>query len=199
MPMQPMQPTQRKIVWEKWSDPVALHINKRHEDENGNLMVFKEDAFENLDLDNPCALTRVGVIPYHESNAPSKLFKFWVGHTNFDVSLRVARAIEAEPGVESLDVYTRYRFRVGIARQFNDEAVKKGIEAGLSRDAAPRSTGLGKILNAMRSSQSPWAVAILPRDGIRIVRAATPEEVHSACRLLQQQSGAEIITEDDMP
>lgn len=191
-----MAPPAKIIRWEKWSDPVATHVNRRYENEHGDLMVFKEDDFSGVELDNPCSLTRFGIVPYHESNSPGKLFKFWVGHTNFELSLEAARAIEEEPGVESLDIYTRYRFRLGVGRLFNDEAVKKAVEVGFN--SPRRVPALALILATMRGCPDPWAVALYPNKDSRIVRARSPEEVNYHCQLLRQQFGAQIITEEDL-
>ena len=70
----------------------------------------------------------MGLIPYNEYTASSKIFNFWIGHTNFNLSKKIANIIEKTDGVETLDVFTRYRFRIGIGKVFEDRDVMKNIE-----------------------------------------------------------------------
>lgn len=112
-----------------------------------------------------------GIIPLHEHNAPSKLFNFWMGHTNFDVNPDVKNAIESVPGVESLDIFTRYRFRISFGKAFDAESVMKAIEETLIQatpdpkpvlsQAEVRLATLGKQLG---KKHKYWAV-IIDSDG----------------------------------
>ena len=69
----------------------------------------------------------MGIIPYNEYSAPSKIFNFWVGHANFDITEKIAKIIEQSRGVEILDVFTRYRFRIAIGKGFQDRDVMNVI------------------------------------------------------------------------
>jgi hypothetical protein len=71
--------------------------------------------------------TPMGIIPVTENTASSKIFNFWVGHTNFNISRKIAQIIEDTSGVETLDVFTRYRFRIAIGKVFTDSNVMKNI------------------------------------------------------------------------
>jgi hypothetical protein len=71
--------------------------------------------------------TPMGIIPVTENTASSKIFNFWVGHTNFNISRKIAQIIEDTNGVETLDVFTRYRFRIAIGKVFTDSNVMKNI------------------------------------------------------------------------
>ena len=70
----------------------------------------------------------MGIIPYNEYTASSKIFNFWTGHTNFNIIDSVAYSIETTEGVETLDIFTRYRFRIGIGKAFEDREVMRSIE-----------------------------------------------------------------------
>jgi hypothetical protein len=72
-------------------------------------------------------MTPMGIIPYTENTASNKIFNFWVGHTNFNLNLHVCRLIEDAEGVETLDVFTRYRFRIGVGKLFDDKSVMRDI------------------------------------------------------------------------
>lgn len=71
--------------------------------------------------------TNMGIIPYNEYTDCSKIFNFWVGHTNFDLTKKIVDIIEATEGVETLDIFTRYRFRVAFGKAFSDREVMANI------------------------------------------------------------------------
>ncbi len=112
------------IVWEKWVDPLG--------GEEENSFIDKEDE----DNDTPTMiktkpvkmlLTPMGMIPYNENTATSSIFNFWVGHSNFDISPEICGLIEQAYGVETLDIFTRYRFRIGVGKVFDDGDVMRNI------------------------------------------------------------------------
>lgn len=92
-----------RIFWEKWADPFV----------NDN-----DDEPKNL---GPVLVGPMGVIPLTENATPSKVYNFWLGHTNFNITSSIENVIENTPGVETLDVFTRYRFRIAIGKAFCDE------------------------------------------------------------------------------
>jgi hypothetical protein len=69
----------------------------------------------------------MGLIPYNEYTAPSKLFNFWIGHTNFDITPTIIEILEKANGIEILDIFSRYRFRIAIGKCFNDADVMTDI------------------------------------------------------------------------
>ena len=73
--------------------------------------------------------TPMGIIPMTENTASGKIFNFWVGHTNFDITKKVADMIEKTDGVETFDVFTRYRFRVGVGKAFSDSETMREINS----------------------------------------------------------------------
>lgn len=145
-------------MWQKWHDPLAAMVKKAAKNQNFHQEDDEDDEYrlaiksfndnDNDDDDDddddddespydsgeqkgntgPCVIGPMGVIPMHESNIPSKMYNFWMGDTNFDLTNDIAKKIESCTGVESLDVYSRYRFRIAIGRAFNQRDVKTGIE-----------------------------------------------------------------------
>jgi hypothetical protein len=69
----------------------------------------------------------MGIIPYSENTASNKIFNFWTGHTNFNLSAKICDIIENTEGVETLDIFTRYRFRVSIGKAFIDSDIMRNI------------------------------------------------------------------------
>lgn len=136
-----------KIAWEYWIDPYGDNIDllnpisEEQELENFDANEYerigdlkeKQNNQQGLFTKKPykLAITQIGVIPFYEHSLPSRIFKFWVGHTNFNISPKVAKTIEDTNGVETLDIFTRYRFRVGIAKIFDSKEVRKDIERNI--------------------------------------------------------------------
>lgn len=119
-----------KIIWAKWIDPFGDNIEEtkwnHYDDEN---LDEESELFDNtmskFKGNKPIKViaSPMGLIPYNEYTASSKIFNFWVGHTNFDITKNVSTIIEKTEGVELLDIFTRYRFRIGIGKCFNDSDI----------------------------------------------------------------------------
>lgn len=124
------------IVWEKWIDPFGQALDEAkwtdYENEIDTLedVEFVDDETGDMDLiQKPirAITTPMGIIPYNELTAPAKLFNFWVGHTNFNITPNISKIIEKCEGVEILDIFTRYRFRIGVGKCFTDNETMKTI------------------------------------------------------------------------
>ena len=140
---------QPKIHWEKWLDPFDV------EDEQSALNLADEDKLfppqgppadmtgaefealleqqESIAMRAPTNNMKMvflptGVIPIPEYGKPSSIFNFWTIHSNFNITARVSHAIEETPGIETWDVFTRYRGRVAIGKVFNERDVKQEME-----------------------------------------------------------------------
>ncbi len=133
-----------KIIWRKWKDPLAPLLKDKKiaevdEDEEEDAEFQQSIASfdkEGNDLPNsdskygigPIFMGPMGIVPLRESNLPSVLFNFWIGDTNFRLTNGIVKQIAKVDGVESLDVFTSYRFRLGIGRSFSHITVKKDID-----------------------------------------------------------------------
>jgi len=62
---------------------------------------------------------------------PYRQFKLWIGHTNFSITQEVVDIIKNIPGVEVLQIMTRYRFIVGVGEMFDIHDVRVAIEEQL--------------------------------------------------------------------
>jgi hypothetical protein len=136
------------IAWEKYKcpyqpeDEIAKGDIEKIEESNDYgidefLLQEKEkyeqeaDLFSKLELPTqPMSvyLTPQGAIPIFEHSSHDKVFDLWVGHTNFTITEQIAKIIECVDGVEILDVFTPYRFRLGFAKLFDSLNVKKNIQ-----------------------------------------------------------------------
>lgn len=128
------------IVWEKWVDPYLQTMqdsvptgDEEDEDLEEEYLEDEEDIEEYGSVDKlgkfRAIATPMGIIPINESTASGKIFNFWVGHTNFDITNALALIIEETAGVETLDIFTRYRFRIGIGKAFHDSKVMRDINS----------------------------------------------------------------------
>lgn len=133
------------VVWQKWVDPFGKNADDVEwpgykdrdvadeflNDEDGPPTEEEAEELVNhvIKKSNPVQViaTPMGIIPYNEHTACSKIFNFWVGHTNFSITAKIAKIIEDSDGVEILDIFTRYRFRIGIGKLFEDKTVMKQI------------------------------------------------------------------------
>lgn len=126
--------TANLIVWQKWFDPFgeddAIEHDKltdSHYDKEEDLDGEYVDEMENVKQPLRAIATPMGLIPYTENTASGKIFNFWVGHTNFDINSQIVNIIDKTDGVETLDIFTRYRFRIAIGKVFDDARVMKEI------------------------------------------------------------------------
>lgn len=139
------------IIWQKWSDPFGLDDNIEIQDdtfeefgnfveeseledltESGDLAPLKiEDYLDSKKFKGKIKViaTPMGMIPLNDNTASNKIFNFWVGHTNFDITHHIGRIIELTDGVETLDIFTRYRFRIAVGKAFDDSIVMRQINS----------------------------------------------------------------------
>ena len=141
------------IIWQKWSDPFGLDDNIEIQDnifeEFDNFVEESESELEDLTESDDSApikieeyldskkfkgkikviATPMGMIPLNDNTASNKIFNFWVGHTNFDITHHIGHIIELTDGVETLDIFTRYRFRIAVGKAFDDSIVMRQINS----------------------------------------------------------------------
>jgi len=128
---------QNMIIWQKWQDPFGekdsddlenTEYEKFFNDEDGDdeLDTIKSEIFDKKQI--KVIATPMGIIPINENTASGKIFNFWLGHTNFDITKKIFEIIEKTDGVETLDIFTRYRFRISVGKAFTDSLVMKDIQ-----------------------------------------------------------------------
>lgn len=131
-------PSGYDVYWEKWIDaytPEETEVVLLDEEslEEDHSISFEEELgvefkkFKNIQT----IFTPFGVLPLTEQSLASSYFKFWVGHTNFKITPKFHRIMSSVDGVESIDVFTPYRFRIGIAKLFKDRTVMSQIRKNL--------------------------------------------------------------------
>ena len=130
-----MTSIEKTIVWEKWKDPYEEKDDwfpkvedKKQIEEEDEEFSEEEITFEQIPQ---ILMANVGAMPMHRPPSIGKIFNFWTGHTSFSISGPIAARIECVEGVEILDIYTRYRFRVGIGKLFKDREVMNAIQQAM--------------------------------------------------------------------
>lgn len=126
-----MIPTKPIIIWQKWVDPFGEDTQESKWLDYDDVEHREYDSLESPEKEQPAKIkviaSPMGLIPYNEHTASGKIFNFWTGHTNFDLTKNIIDILEEIDGVETLDIFTRYRFRVGIGKCFDDSSVMSNI------------------------------------------------------------------------
>lgn len=126
-----MNTNDHMIIWEKWKDPFGFDniesINPSYD--NNDDYNDNEQPIEQNIKKIKCQLisTPLGIIPFNETIASSDIFNFWTGHSNFALTKMISSIIEDTPGVETLNIFTKYRFRISIGKAFSDSLVMRKI------------------------------------------------------------------------
>jgi hypothetical protein len=143
--------TKKVICWTKWVDPLNRNIDEVEypgydlQGGDNDVEVLSQEGMEDEDEDvdkntfhkiEPVRIisTPHGLMTLTEHSFASATFDFWTMHCNFNVTPEIAKAIEEAPGVESFNVVTRNRARIGINRfllksgAFNLNEVRQGVE-----------------------------------------------------------------------
>lgn len=121
-----------QIIWEKWVDPFGENMDEAQWNNYDNEESESDGYPEMEEIKGSGKPIRViasplGLIPYNEYTSSAKIFNFWVGHTNFNLSSEIVNAFEKCEGIEILDIFTRYRFRIAIGKCFIDNEVMRNI------------------------------------------------------------------------
>lgn len=133
-----------KLGWTKWKDPFFPKDSSDNIDDEENY--FDEDDDDGEDgCDEPhrgnmrVVVTPMGAIPLTEQSSPNKVFNLWIAHTNFNITPEVAHVVENTDGVETLDIFSRYRMRIGIGKMFNTKDTMRNINTNLLQTLTPTS------------------------------------------------------------
>ena len=127
-------PSGYNVYWEKWIDAYEVDIEAELEEK----IVEKDEFglfFEGVSEEEPqnirsiqTIFTPFGVLPLTEHSLASTYFKFWVGHSNFKITAAAHSLVSKVEGVESLDIFTPYRFRIAVGKLFRDRDVMSKVK-----------------------------------------------------------------------
>lgn len=206
-----MSTSKTKWLWNRWHDPLRPLLKSYQE----NPLPYEDQDFSDAELNHakrtweeddtpaerpnpyntpakagytgPVVMGPFGVIPIHESNIPSKLYNFWMCDTNFWITPQVRSTIERTPGVESLDVFTPYRFRIAVGRAFKEKDVLTDVENNVFPPPKPpqkkkAADPLDHLKATMGRLYTHWAIIVLPGGHHAFVGGASAEEVNQKAK-----------------
>ncbi len=187
----------RKFIWEKWHNPIEEELNSYKsflspEEADEDIEEFDEEDMISHTVINKIPLNII--VALQEQNRVLESFDFWILHTNFDVTEDVKEAIEKSPGVESLDILTRYRVRIGftISGAFNNSEVRQDIQRRLlkpviSEEQEPESSAMYRAFdeetyetieskkNELNKNEKHWIMYVLPNGNMSIYSSKTTD------------------------
>jgi hypothetical protein len=211
----------KKIIWEKWVDPMGVGDDDEFLPEKDYLNDFEKG--EQIDREGregvvykarPAAITSFGFIPINSYNDPAKAFDFWIGHTNFYIGNKTKDIIDNTPGVEIFDIFGPYRFRIAVGKAFKFKDVRVAIEARLmalnikqkaitestiNLDPNLRTKVIGKI-SELKEDNSYWIVYVLPNSEMEISLPKDLETFQKRKNILdetRQLAGGILISSED--
>jgi hypothetical protein len=211
---------ERKILWEKWVDPFGSniedvdlpdHVNLDKQDtrpwrDSYDEAESKQQQQGKVGNNGPVLVGPLGIIPLNEHNIPSKVFNFWMGHTNFKIDEPTAEAIEDVLGVETLDFFSSYRFRFSVAKSFDFQDVRQAIEKAVQsvepkrkkvKKRQPekiRTKSIELLKKTMTKKYPYWAIIVLPKGKIKTAGGESQESVQDAIARYKEVEGTEILT-----
>jgi hypothetical protein len=170
---------ERIIRWKKWHDPFKEFYESFYENDEEDDTPYR-DSYERAEEkmvppripSGPVLSSPMGIIPLTESNIPSSVFRFWMGHTNFDITEPVIQTIENAPGVETLDCITRYRFRISIGKAFKARPVLNNISrllCNVKTDESLKRIDIKFIKSHLSKVYPFWAIFVLPSGELEVV------------------------------
>lgn len=187
--------SKRVVKWVKWVDPFTEEDEEDKELQSKEEELLYKDSYQKAEKEQrrvrytaPILVGPMGVIPITENNTPSKVYNFWMLHTNFNISEPVVKILKECSGVETLDVFTRYRARIGIGQVFNDEKTRKRIANALCKEeikeeakkvVEPKLGSLDILKKQMAKKYKFWAIIVKQNKEIKLVGGDTQEFVQT--------------------
>lgn len=203
----------KQIVWEKWRDPLLSNLDDAEWpgydlDADGNKI-----PLHTLER-QPVLNTPHGMLSVTTHAMANSQFDFWIMHTNFDITEGIASMIDTMPGVESLEIYTRYRARIGFPRSglFDNQQTKHNIlKAVRALDHAQQNQALyglelqvaEKVMDMRDNVENKfehWIIWVVPNGNIEVVGADKIDEDYKrkVAELYEAQAavGGRILTSE---
>lgn len=86
---------------------------------------------------------------YEDSNdelEEKDFYNFWICNTNFNITNGIVDSVQYVEGVETLELVSRYKMRVGIGELFDEDDVKDNIEMVMKQIVDPVSGIVSKLV-----------------------------------------------------
>lgn len=190
----------KKLHWEIWQNPIVKMMEDMGADDD------LDDEFSEQENSNGGNLkmfsTPFGIFPIKDTIENGNPFNFWVAHTNFNITKDTVNKICHVPGIESLSVFSPYRFRIGVAKLFDVSQVKHNLQKALniivSKPIEEAQIAIDNI-----SNHKHWAVLVLPNKHINCCFSDKEDDnsykltLSSYRKASDGVGGAELYTSDE--
>jgi hypothetical protein len=200
-----------KFKWEKWIDPLAQKNFKQPEPEPEN------DDDENPQFGSFKAFpTPFGMLTITDHILASSRFDFWLLHTNFPITNEIAHIMKQVPGVETMNILTRYRVRFGFPKSglFNSTGVKQQVQCAVLSVVRQHQDELlsnfdpvtfrkaQEVRDNLDQNNEHWALYVLPNGNMevlkqKVMRDSRFDKQLEEFRRLQQLIGGTLLTSDE--
>lgn len=144
-----------------------------------------------------CIMTPMGIVPM-ATNLTNNKFNFWIGNTNFPINHEVKNLIKNTPGVEALEVYTKYRFRIGIGECFDDKDVRLHIQKRLGIDSHNKKMkdlnieAVDATKKMLAEQYQTWAILVLPNGKIETACGSSEDDPEFISKFSTLKDAAKI-------
>ena len=209
----------KRFSWEKWNGSFEANEQKDTEEYKDGYEKREGGGLNILPM-GPLKISPQGMISHQEEVISEDDFDLWILYVNFDITDDIVQLIERIPGVETLEVLTRYRLRIGFPKSndngilFLVEDTKKTIEKivlgyfTFSQDELLETFTNQDLINKSKEfrnylldKEEYWALYILPNGGMEIVLSNSGgDEFERKIRFLAQVRelvGGIILLSDD--
>jgi hypothetical protein len=230
----------KSIAWQKYECPLNSNIsdndsninvetNVRNFEDNDYIAQGVEDE-QNVAYglsNNKVIMTPFGLLSIMDGTLAAHHFDFWIMHTNFDITQSIVDKITPIPGVESVEVLSRYRIRIGFpigetvdnnnnrVKMFDSALVKHEIEqtllstnfSNIEIDTLIKNLFDNNTLehflvlkSDILSTFSLWAVYILPNGKIEFMATEAHSDYNIKYNILystQKLIGGYLLTHKD--
>lgn len=197
----------KKIVWE------SVHNEEPIDDDLDDMDDIEDHGFTEDDVDweamksmrnfkdfnEPQQLVQTPFGLYHVKDTfnPLKQFVWWMGHTNFNISPRVANVLNSIPGVEFIKIISRYRFLIAIGKAFDFSSVRAEIEESLDVLASNKKDDV-EFIAELKAKHEKWAIFYFNDDTYDvIVDDEYDEEIENFIEL-EKNSKGKLLTYNDI-
>ena len=172
----------KKVKFERWTDPLNSNVVDNewpgfNVDEDGDeTPIFASKMTQVMH-------TPFGALSMLTNTVAANQFEFWWMHANFDITNEIRDIIKKVPGVETLEVTTRYRARVGFPKSgfFAGNQIMHDIQAAITDiDHIRQNQALIGLSNNIAYSviemrdkidekHDNWALLVLPNGHIEVI------------------------------
>lgn len=185
----------KKIVWEFMHNEEAEKTEEELEEDEELENSYEDEEYEDENATQLIA-TPFGTYRVNDKYNPLRLFVWWVGHANFNLSQSVILKLRKIPGIELLKVNTRYRFMIAVGKAFHFSDVRKDIERALDiiKDG---NIDENKIIESLASKHDKWAILFSDGSHMTATDADYEEGVKEFNEYLKDNKG-KMITHNDI-